>query len=128
MKRPLILVALLYLAGIFLAGSITLSPTVLLAVSLSLALATLVWAQARPWLLCALILLTGWTNTALRTAIMSSQDVRRILGKPAALVTFRGILTETPSLRVFVQDGQESWRTLAVQAEGSQIDLRKRAP
>ena len=117
MKRPLTLVALLYLAGILIAGYTSLPPALLLASSLSLAAASLAWTRARSLLLCPLILLTGWTNAALRTAILSPRDLRCILGEQSELPTCRGRLRETPSYRVFVQDEKESWRTLA------QIDI-----
>src|SRR5439155_16446599 len=111
------LVSLLYVAGILIAGYTSLPPALLLASSLSLAAASLVWTRARSLLLCPLILLTGWTNAALRTAILSPHDLRCILGEQPELPTCRGRLRETPSYRVFVQDEKESWRTLA------QIDI-----
>ena len=117
MKRPLILVALLYVAGILLARSISFPPGILLAISMSLALLAVVWARMRSLLLCPLIILTGWSNAELSTAIISPHDLRRILDDHPHLVTARGVLRETPAHRVFVQDEKESWRTLA------QVDL-----
>src|SRR5258705_8223631 len=101
MKRPLILVALLYVAGILIAGYISLPPALLLVNSLSLAVVSLAWPRARLFLLCPFILLTGWTNAALRTAILSPHDLRCILGDQPELRTCRGRLRETPSFRVF---------------------------
>ena len=117
MKRPLILVALFYVVGVLLARSISLPPGVLLASSLSLALLALAWPRMRPLWLCPLIIWTGWSNAELSTAILSPHDLRRILGDQPHLLTVRGVLRETPTLRVFVQDEKESWRTLA------QVDL-----
>jgi competence protein ComEC len=57
--------------------------------------------------------LAGWTDAALRTAILSPNDLRTLIGSEPALATLRGTLCETPSHRVFVQDEKESWRTLA---------------
>lgn len=113
MKRPLVSVVLLYVTGILLAGFSALSPFLLLAVSLSLALIALAWQRARPVLLCVLILLTGWTNVTLRRAIISPHDLRNTLSESAELVTVRGTLRETPSLRVYEHDEQSSWRTMA---------------
>ena len=118
MKRPLILVALLYVAGILLARAISFPPGMLLASSLGLALLALAWPRLRSLLLYPLIILTGWSNAELTTAILSPQDVRRILGDQPHLLTVRGMLRETPTHRVFVQAEKESWRTVA------QVDLR----
>jgi competence protein ComEC len=113
MKRPLVLVALLYVAGILIARFISLSPFLLLASALGLAVLALAWAGARPRVLCALMVLAGWTNHTLHTAILSPHDLRRILGEQPEIVTVRGIVRETPIQRVFERDEQESWRTLA---------------
>jgi competence protein ComEC len=113
MKRPLLPIALLYVSGILAACLLSPPPSLLLASSLSLALACPLWARARPLLLATLIVATGWTNTTLHTAILSPHDLRRVVGSEPALVTVRGVLHETPSLRVFEQDENSSWRTLA---------------
>ena len=90
MKRPLLPVALLYVGGILIARFISLPPLLLLAGSLGLAALTLAWPRARLVGLCALIVLTGWTNHTLRTAILSPHDLRRILGEQPEIVTLRG--------------------------------------
>ena len=113
MKRPLVPVALLYVGGILIARFISLPPLLLLAGSLSLAALTLAWPRARLVGLCTLIVLTGWTNHTLRTAILSPHDLRRILGEQPEIVTVRGTLRETPTQRVYERDQQESWRTMA---------------
>ncbi len=122
MKRPLLLVALLYVGGILLADFLFLPAPVLLAGSLGLAVVALTWSRARPLVLCALVLLTGWTNLILHTAALSPHDLRRILGNQAEIVTLRGTLRQTPSLRVYVCDEKESWRTMA------QIDVTALRP
>ncbi len=113
MKRPLVPVALLYVGGILIACFISLPPPLLLAGSLGAAALTLAWRGARLSLLCALIVLTGWTNFTLRTAIISPHDLRRILGDEPDIVTIRGTLHETPVQRVSERNSEESWRTLA---------------
>ena len=113
MKRPLVPVALLYVGGILIACLIQLPPALLLAFSLSLVVTSLAWARARLVGLGLLIVLTGWTNYALHTAILSPCDLRRILGEQPEIVTVRGLLRETPTQRVYERNQQESWRTMA---------------
>jgi competence protein ComEC len=113
MKRPLVPVALLYVFGILIACVIPAPPLFLLVASLSLAVLTLAWPRGRLVGLCTLILLTGWTNHTLRTAILSPHDLRRILGEQPEIVTLRGILRETPTQRVYERNQEESWRTMA---------------
>jgi hypothetical protein len=110
MKRPLILVALFYVAGILLARSISFPLGILLASSLVVALLALAWIRMRPILLCPLIIFTGWSNAELSTAILSPHDVRRMLGDQPHLLTARGVIRETPTHRLFVLDEKESVR------------------
>jgi hypothetical protein len=100
MKRPLVPVALFYVGGILIALIIPVPPLFLLASSLSLAVLTLAWARARLVGLCTLIVLTGWTIHALRTAVLSPHDLRLILGGQPDIVTVRGTVRETPTQRV----------------------------
>jgi competence protein ComEC len=113
MKRPLLPVALLYVGGILIARFISLPPLLLLAGSLGLAALALAWPRARLVGLCLLLVLTGWTNHTLHTAILSPHDLRRILGQQPEIVTLRGTLRETPTQRVYERGQEESWRTLA---------------
>src|SRR5215471_9391846 len=104
MKRPLILVVLLYVAGVLVAGVARVTPTPLLAGAIGVAILAFVWPRARQLLLGALTLLTGWANVALHSAILSPNDLRLICGGEPALAIIRGTLRETPSHRIFVQD------------------------
>jgi len=113
MKRPLVPVALLYVGGILIALIIQVPPLFLLVASLSLAALTLGWARVRLVGLCSLIVMTGWTNHALRTAIFSPQDLRIILGGQPDIVTVRGAMREAPTQRVYARGQQETWRTMA---------------
>ena len=113
MKRPLLPVALLYVGGILIARLISLPPLLLLTGSLGLAALTLAWPRARLAGLCMQIVLPGWTNHTLRTAVLSPHDLRRILGEQPEIVTVRGALRETPTQRVYERGQQESWRTVA---------------
>lgn len=113
MKRPLLVVTLPCVAGILTASYLPGSPWLLLAGSLSLAGVILVWARVRSLLLYPLVFLLAWTNYALHTAILSPHDLRNVLGEEPALVTVRGTLVETPTLRVHEPDEEDSWRTMA---------------
>ena len=113
MKRPLVPVALLYVGGILAACVIPVPPLFLLAAALSLAALTLAWPRGRLVGLSTLILVTGWTNHALRTAVLSPHDLRRIFGGQPEIVTLRGTLRETPTQRVYERNHEESWRTMA---------------
>lgn len=116
MKRPLLLVALSYVCGILFSRYISLSPYVLLASALCVTLLALSWAKARLVLLYAACLLTGWTNYALKTAIISPHDIRRIVGTEPLLATVRGTLLETPIEQHFELGKRES-RTSSAQIE-----------
>jgi competence protein ComEC len=98
MKRPLIPVALLFVLGILLAF-LPVPLIVLFGVSFALALLFLVLPRARPLLLGALVVMTGWVNHACRTAVLSPVDLRVIFGNRGAAVTVRGRLVATPSHR-----------------------------
>jgi competence protein ComEC len=113
MKRPLVPVALLYVGGVLIACRLSLPPWALLAGSLGVAGLALAWARARLVGLGALLVLTGWTNHTLRTAIISPHDLRRVLGDQPQIVTLRGTLRETPVQRVVQRGEEESWRTMA---------------
>src|SRR5690348_12190363 len=113
MKRPLILVAFYYAAGVLLACVAEGAPMPLLAGAIGVALLALTWPRARLLLLGALMVLAGWTNARLHSAVLSPHDLRLICGDEPALAIVRGTIHETPSHRIFVQDEKESWRTLA---------------
>ena len=113
MKRPLLQVGALYVAGILAADLIAIPAPVLVCSALALTSITLVWSRGRPLCLAALVLAAGATNLTLHTAILSPTDLRAILGQQPELGTVRGVLTETPTVRVYQQDEQLSWRTLA---------------
>jgi ComEC/Rec2-related protein len=113
MKQPLVPVALAYAVGLVAADYLHIRLAVLFACSFALLLIALVSSSRRVVLLWPLLVLAGWTNLASRTALLSPLDLRAVMGTNAALVTIRGRLVETPSQRVFEQDDQESWRSLA---------------
>jgi competence protein ComEC len=112
-KRPLLQIGLLYVVGILLGHWFVLSLKLLLGVSIVVAAVAIAWSRARVFLLYPLIILSGWTNHSFQTATISPIDLRAIIGEQPQIVIVRGVLRETPSLRVFEQDELESWRTLA---------------
>ena len=108
------MVALLYSGGLLLDGFLHPPLVGLFVASLSLAVAALLWAKARPQLLWPLIVLIGWTNLSLRTAIISPDDLRVVVGEQIEYLTLRGTLPETPHQRVYeYNDEKTSWRTMA---------------
>src|SRR6266540_2228787 len=113
MNRPLAFVALLYVSGVLLGGLLSLRLPWLFALSLGLAGASFVWRAARVYLLSLLVVLTGWTNLATRTAVISPCDLRTLIGTNLALVVLRGTLCDTPTQRVYEHRDKETWRTLA---------------
>jgi predicted membrane metal-binding protein len=113
MRRPLLIVALLYVSGILAATAVELPPLPLALLALGVAVLAAAWARVRLVLLGALLVLAGWTNSTLHTAVLSPNDLRAILGQQSDIVTVRGTLCESPSHRVYEMDEKESWRTLA---------------
>ena len=97
MKRPLVLISLPFVGGILLGNSFAISPMPLLVTGLGLFLTALLWARSRPFLLWLLLFLTGWANMAVHTAVLSPDDLRKLLKPEPEIVTVRGILRETPS-------------------------------
>ena len=100
MKRPLVAVVSGYAVGLLLAEIFRLTPVVLFAASFLVLVLVLVLKQLRPWLIWPLLALVGWTNLATRTAVISPQDLRPLLGNEATLVTVRGTLVETPHVKI----------------------------
>jgi len=113
MKRPLVAVVLCYAVGLLLAEIFRLPLSALFAITFVILAFALVVGKLRPWLIWLLIALVGWTNLVSRTAIVSPNDLRSLLGNKAAIVTVRGKLLETPRLRIFQRDGEEAESTLA---------------
>ena len=114
MRRPLVIVALLYTAGLLLAEWAPLPLPLLLIPGLCLCGLTFVWERARPWLLIPLIVIAGFANLVSHTAIMSPADLRVLLSPEPTDTAVRGRLAAAPSIRSFIRDEQESFRTLAV--------------
>lgn len=113
MKRAMVAVAAYYGGGLLLAEFWQPPlPFLFSAGFLAVALALLL-PRLRPFALAAALVLAGWVNLTARQAVLAPHDLRRLVPAEGGLVQIRGRLLETPSLRVFERDEQESWRTLA---------------
>ena len=110
MKRPLLPIALIYASGVLFAHYISLIPWHMLGLSCLVGVLAVVWRERRVLWLMGLLFMAGATNLTLHTAVISPDDLRSILGDKARIVTIRGVLRETPSLRVLEQDEKEEWR------------------
>lgn len=113
MKRPLLPVALVYVGGLLLAEAIQPSLLFLFSLAFALLCLSLGRARARGFLIWPLLIVVGWTNLVSRTTVVSPNDLRIVAAPEAALVTVRGTLAETPSLRVYGRGELEAFRTLA---------------
>ncbi|MEJ0088911.1 MAG: ComEC/Rec2 family competence protein [Limisphaerales bacterium] len=112
MKYPLVAVVICYAAGLLVADSYRPPLTVLFASSFLILAAALFLKKFRPLLIWLLLVLAGWTNLAVHQAVISPNDLRTLVGNETALVTLRGMLAETPSLRIYEHDGEKAERTL----------------
>ena len=105
MKHPLGIVALVYLCGLLLGERFRPPVTILFSASLALAVCALFCNKLRHVLIWPLILFTGWTNFAWRTAVVSPNDLRVLQSDEPELATVRGVLRETPGEYVRLQNG-----------------------
>ncbi len=112
MKRPLLLPALLLAAGVmaeeFWGGH---WPWLFTATSLVLGLA-LVPGRLRIIWLAAGLFLTGWLGYAILQSATSPYDLRHTAGREPEIVTVRGEIEETPTLRLSERKGQLVGRTM----------------
>ena len=113
MKRPLVAVVSCYATGLLLAELFQPPLVALFGIAFVVLVLVLVLEKLRPLLLWLLIAFVGWTNLASRTAIVSPNDLRALLGDTNAIVTVRGTLIETPHLRITERDGQQTERSVA---------------
>ena len=125
LKWPLAGVISSYAAGLLL-GSLFQQPlAILFAASFITLAAALIVSRLRRWLLWPLLALAGWTNFTCHTAIVSPDDLRRIVdNRPAVAampyaaiaantVGVRGTLAETPHLKIQDRNGEEIQHMLA---------------
>jgi competence protein ComEC len=111
MKRPLLLVGLLYVGGIIAAEYFRLSSTVLLSLVGVLVLLAFSWERRRAAALCAAIFFAGAANLALQQGPISPNDLRNILASENQIATVRGILLETPVAHLHEAKDRITWTT-----------------
>ena len=113
MKRPFVAVVSGYAIGLLLAGIFQPPLVALFAASFPVLVVVLVLEKLRSLLIWPLLALVGWTNLASRTAVVSPNDLRALLGDASAIVTVRGTLIETPHWRITERDGRQTERSVA---------------
>src|SRR5437868_13115100 len=98
MKRPLLIVALLYAGGVLLADLLPwkIPLSLLFLCAFASGLLSMLLARAREFLLAALLVLTGFVNLRVTTALLAPEDLRNLFREESAIVTVRGELRETP--------------------------------
>ena len=125
MERPLASVALVYGAGLLGAywRPVFLPLGWLLPATLAVGYGCLRLEKFRARLLWPFLILCGWTNLTLQTAVISPDDLRVLNDGREELVTVRGVIVEAPRQSLIVRRGQETVRTL-VSPQGSVSDRR----
>ncbi len=113
MKRPLVAVVSSYTVGLLLGAAFQPPLAALFAVSFFVLVLALVLEKLRPFLIWPLLALAGWTNLASRTTAVSPDDLRSLIGNDAAIVTVRGVMIETPRLKIVERDDLETEHSLA---------------
>jgi competence protein ComEC len=113
MKYPLVAVVACYAAGLLLAGLFQPPLVALFTLAFVVLVLVLVLEKLRGMLIWPLIVLVGWTNLAVHNAVVSPNDLRAQLGNEATLATLRGTLVETPSLKIYERNGEQTEHTPA---------------
>jgi ComEC/Rec2-related protein len=113
MKRPLAAVVSFYAIDLLLAGIFQPPLAVLFLISFFVLVVALVLEKLRPILICVLLALVGWTNLIFHTAVISPNDLRNLIGNEAEIVSVRGLLTQTPQLKISERDGEPTEHSLA---------------
>src|SRR5437016_4992229 len=113
MKRPLLLVGLLYVAGILAGEYLPFVPIGLLWLLAGILLVTLVWPQGRSTLLYAGVFIAGSANVTLQESALSPNDLRNIVAEEPQIITVRGVLIETPMVHQYETGGRTGWTTQA---------------
>jgi Domain of unknown function (DUF4131)/Competence protein len=114
MKRPLGIAVAFYAAGLLLAAVFQPAVAALFLISFVILVLAFVLEKFRPVLICVLLALAGWTNLTLHTAINSPNDLRNMVGSETEIATVRGILIQTPQLKISDHDGEPTEHSLAL--------------
>ncbi len=122
MKRPLAAVVSCYAAGLLVAENFQLPLIALFSISFIILVLAFALQKLRPFLIWPLLVLAGWTNLTVHNAAISPNDLRTLLGNEVSLATVRGTLVETPDLKIYERDGEQTENTIA---EIHVTDLRR---
>jgi Domain of unknown function (DUF4131) len=120
MKRPFVIVVSFYALGLLLAEFFRPPLAALFAASFFILVLVFALKKFRPFLLCALLLLAGWTNLVFHTAIISPYDLRSLIGDQEEIATVHGTLTQAPQIKISEHRGGEVQHSVA-QARVSEI-------
>jgi ComEC/Rec2-related protein len=96
-----------------LTGFVKLPPIALFIASFFILLSFFVLKKFRPFLLCALLALSGWTNLIFHTAIISPNDLRSLIGNETKITTVRGTLVQMPQIKLSQRGQVETEHSLA---------------
>src|SRR5271167_2210752 len=111
MNRPLIAVLVCYAAGLLFGQLCPLPPgalPLLFAVSFLILAPAIAFQKLRRFLIWPLLMLVGWINLGLHTAVISPNDLRLLAGSEPALAAIRGKLVETPRLKIIERGDRET--------------------
>ncbi|HXI73401.1 MAG TPA: ComEC/Rec2 family competence protein [Verrucomicrobiae bacterium] len=114
MKYPLVAVVVCYAAGLLLAETFQPPPAALFAISFFILVLVLGLEKLRPVLVWPLLMLVGWTNLTVHNTTVSPDDLRTLMGNETDLITVRGALMETPDLKIYERDGEQTEHALAL--------------
>ena len=123
MNRPLIVVVMGYAVGLLLGQLFQPPLTVLLVISFSVLVPSIAIKKLRPFLVWPALVLAGWTNLVVHTAIISPNDLRLQIGNEPALAAIRGKLVDTPRLKIIERHDRETDHSLAeVEISGLRLE------
>jgi ComEC/Rec2-related protein len=105
--RPFVVVVSFYSIGLLLAEIFRPPLALLFTASFLMLFIVLAVAKWRAFILCALLVLTGWSNLVFRTAIISPNDLRLLIGDKTEPVAVRGVLVRTPQIKISERRGNE---------------------
>src|SRR5690349_20082531 len=126
MKRPLVPITVLYAGGVLWGTYFHVALLPLLIACIGLTVAAICCNTVRTCLLYPLLFLTGWAAMLMSSAVISPNDLRKILGAEPQIANIRAVLTETPSLREHENVNRLTVRTLA-RAKVRAIQLKEGA-
>jgi len=112
MKRPLAAVVSFYATGLLLAEIFQPALPILFSISFFVLVLAIAVEKFRPILICLLLALAGWTNLIFHTAIISPNDLRNLIGNETEIVSVRGILAQSPQIKLSERDGEETEHSL----------------